>query len=144
MEKLDKRYSRCPDVKRDAQTSNEMPRCLARCPEAKLIPRWASGHLAGHLGISCDIWASKWASGHLVFLGILFQNFLKNFKNSIWKFFENFEIFWKFWNFQKIKIFKFFKKFFQNFVIFKSLLESVFPHVWAKLSLDLVKFLKTI
>jgi len=60
-----------------------------------------SGHLAGHLGI-------------------LFQNFFKNLKNLILKIFENFE------NFEKIKILKFFKKIFQNFVIFKSLLESFF------------------
>jgi len=69
---------------------------------------------SGYLGILFT-WASSWASGHLVRLGILFQNFLKNFKNSIWKFFENFEIFKKskFSNFSKnfFKILSFLNRF---------------------------------
>ena len=92
---------------------------------------WASCWMSGHLGI-----LFVWASGHLVYLGISLG--ILFIWASCFKIFEkfskyNFKIFWKFWNFEKLKIFKFFKNFFQNFVIFKTLLESVFPHVWAKL-----------
>ena len=85
---------------------------------------WASGHLVClgiSLGISFDIWASLWAScllGHLIgHLGILFT------WASCFKIFEkfqknNFKFFWKFWNFKKIKILKFFKKFFSKFCHF--------------------------
>jgi len=70
------RQTKCPDAQRDAQMSHEMPRCHMRCPDVKSVwvwayCVWASGHIeSGHLGISFDIWASHWESGHLVCLGI--------------------------------------------------------------------------